>query len=105
MTLPLDSSKLPSQEHLIAIENAHSAPCEACAATPASNERDEKQRADMVALLRDPRFTMAGGSQFALEIIAAISPVQSETKDVQEDAPRDTAGVASGSTDQPKGGA
>lgn len=32
----------------------------------------DKQRADMVSLLRDPNFTMAGGSDFALEIVAAI---------------------------------
>lgn len=33
---------------------------------------DQRKRADMLALLRDPRFTMTGGSEFALEIIAAL---------------------------------
>jgi hypothetical protein len=33
----------------------------------------DKQRSDMVALLRDPKFTMSGGSEFALEIVAALT--------------------------------
>lgn len=32
----------------------------------------DKDRADMLALLRDPNFRMSGGSQFALEIVTAL---------------------------------
>jgi hypothetical protein len=48
------------------------ASCLTCAANHYCPERNPVP-ADMLALLRDPRFTMTGGSEFALEIISALN--------------------------------
>ena len=46
------------------------------AALAATGAVEREPESDMVALLRDPKFRMSGGSQFALEIVSALSTVK-----------------------------